>query len=147
MEKSTNSLENILKKTEPDQIASYLRENAKELLTERNPFSAYMRLLIREKGLTQQEVFIRADLSESYGYNIISGEKHTSQRDTILRLCIGAGFSLDETQRALKIYGMSPLYARVPRDAAIMAAIHKGTPDITIVNDVLQQNGMSPLLE
>ena len=117
MEKTTNALTNILKKTKPDSIGEYVKANAEDVFTQENPFSTYMRECVREKGLRFQEIFLRADLSEGYGYKLISGEKHTRQRDTILKLCLGAGFSLQETQRALKIYGMSPLYARFPRDA------------------------------
>lgn len=145
MEKTTNSLDRILKQTKPEQIDCYLEHNHDELIDEEKPFSKYMKLCIRENGLTQQDVFIRADMSESYGYKILSQEKHTTQRDTILRLCIAARLTLEETQRALKMYGMSPLYSRVSRDAVLMVALNKGTADITDVNILLQEHGMSPL--
>ena len=127
MKKTTNTLTNILKKTKPEHLDTYFKNNAEEVLEQDNPFAAYMRSTVREKGLRFQEVFLRADVSEGYGYKLISGEKHTRQRDTILKLCLGAGFTLDETQRALKIYGMSPLYARFPRDAVLISAISSGT--------------------
>ena len=145
MEKTTNSLDRILKQTKPEQIDGYLEHNQDELIDEEKPFSKYMKLCIRENGLTQQDVFIRADMSESYGYKILSQEKHTTQRDTILRLCIAARLTLEETQRALKMYGMSPLYSRVSRDAVLMVALNEGTADITDVNILLQEHGMSPL--
>ncbi len=145
MEKTTNSLDRILKQTKPEQIDCYLEHNHGELIDEEKPFSKYMKLCIRENGLTQQDVFIRADMSESYGYKILSQEKHTTQRDTILRLCIAARLTLEETQRALKMYGMSPLYSRVSRDAVLMVALNEGTADITDVNILLQEHGMSPL--
>ena len=104
-----------------------------------------MRSTVREKGLRFQEVFLRADVSEGYGYKLISGEKHTRQRDTILKLCLGAGFTLDETQRALKIYGMSPLYARFPRDAVLISAISAGKHDLAEINHLLKQNRQSLL--
>ena len=106
-----------------------------------------MRSTVREKGLRFQEVFLRADVSEGYGYKLISGEKHTRQRDTILKLCLGAGFTLDETQRALKIYGMSPLYARFPRDAVLISAISSGTREPAEINRLLEQNGQPQLRE
>jgi hypothetical protein len=104
-----------------------------------------MRSTVREKGLRFQEVFLRADVSEGYGYKLISGEKHTRQRDTILKLCLGAGFTLDETQRALKIYGMSPLYARFPRDAVLISAISAGKYEIPQINSLLLRNGQPAL--
>ena len=37
-------------------------------------YSAYR---IVEKGITQQTVFLKADIPERYGYKLLSGEKHT----------------------------------------------------------------------
>lgn len=147
MKKTTNTLTNILKKTKPEHLDTYFKNNAEEVLEQDNPFSAYMRSTVREKGLRFQEVFLRADVSEGYGYKLISGEKHTRQRDTILKLCLGAGFTLDETQRALKIYGMSPLYARFPRDAVLISAISSGTREPAEINRLLEQNGQPQLRE
>ena len=147
MEKTTNTLTNILKKTKPEHLDTYFKNNAEEVLEQDNPFAAYMRSTVREKGLRFQEVFLRADVSEGYGYKLISGEKHTRQRDTILKLCLGAGFTLDETQRALKIYGMSPLYARFPRDAVLISAISSGTREPAEINRLLEQNGQPQLRE
>lgn len=145
MEKTTNTLTNILKKTSPDLIGEYVKANAGDVFTQENPFSTYMRECVKGKGLRFQEIFLRADLSEGYGYKLISGEKHTRQRDTILKLCLGAGFSLQETQRALKIYGMSPLYARFPRDAVLISAISSRVYEIPEINSLLARNGQ-PLL-
>ena len=147
MKKTTNTLTNILKKTKPEHLDTYFKNNAEEVLEQDNPFAAYMRSTVREKGLRFQEVFLRADVSEGYGYKLISGEKHTRQRDTILKLCLGAGFTLDETQRALKIYGMSPLYARFPRDAVLISAISAGTREPAEINRLLEQNGQPQLRE
>ena len=147
MKKTTNTLTNILKKTKPEHLDTYFENNAEEVLAQENPFAAYMRSTVREKGLRFQEVFLRADVSEGYGYKLISGEKHTRQRDTILKLCLGAGFTLDETQRALKIYGMSPLYARFPRDAVLISAISSGIREPAEINRLLEQNGQPQLRE
>ena len=49
-------------------------------------------------------VFLKADIPERYGYKLLSGEKHTKQRDVILRICYAAEFTLKETQRALRKY-------------------------------------------
>ena len=102
MEKTTNTLTNILKRTKPEKIEKYFGENAGEVLTQANPFGNYIRACAAGKKLRLQEIFLRADISEGYGYKLVSGEKHTRQRDTILKLCLGAGLSLEETQRALK---------------------------------------------
>ena len=145
MKKTTGTLTDILKKTNPDKVGHYIEENAEEMFFDPRPFSAYMRSLIREKGVRLQDVFLLADISEGYGYKLISGEKHTKQRDVILKLCLSAGFSLVEIQRALKLYGMSPLYARFPRDAVLISAVSSGIMEIAQVNRLLEQNGQQLL--
>ena len=145
MKKTTNTLTSILKKTKPDRLEEYFEDNSEDVLEPDKAFSSYMRSCIREKGLRMQDVFLRADISEGYGYKLISGEKHTRQRDTILKLCLGAGFTLEETQRALKIYGMSPLYARFHRDAVLISAISAKQYELTEINRLLEQNGQALL--
>lgn len=142
--KTTDRLNEVLKSARPDDISKYLAEHEKNIL-DNGAFSEYMRSKIREKDLTQQEVFLMADLSEKYGYKLISGEKRTKQRDYILRLCIAAGFSLDETNKALALYGMSPLYARIPRDAAIIVALNNSINDVNAINDILKDNSFEEL--
>lgn len=142
--KTTDRLNEVLKSARPDDISKYLAEHEKNIL-DNGAFSEYMRSKIREKDLTQQEVFLMADLSEKYGYKLISGEKRTKQRDYILRLCIAAGFSLDEINKALALYGMSPLYARIPRDAAIIVALNNSINDVNAINDILKDNSFEEL--
>lgn len=147
MQKTTNTLTDILKKTSPSRIDTFLEQNREDILADHKPFAQYVRALFREKGLLQQEVFLNADIPEGYGYKLVSEEKHTRQRDTILRLCAAARFSLEETQRALKIYGMSPLYARFPRDAVLISAFSAGVYKIPDLNALLEKNGQPALRE
>lgn len=147
MKKTTRTLTNILRQTSPSRVENYLKENAEELFSEEKPFAKYMRTLFHEKGLLQQEVFLRADISEGYGYKLISEEKRTRRRDMILRLCMGGRFTLEETQRALKIYGMSPLYARLSRDAVLITAFGSGIYEIADVNALLAEHGLEELYD
>lgn len=124
-QKSTEDLENILQNTHNGGLASYLEENAGELLNATKPFSSYMHQIIKRNGLTQQDVFLAADFPERYGYKLLAEEKRTKQRDYILRICYAANMTLDETQRALALYGMGKLYARIPRDAVLMVAFNQ----------------------
>ncbi len=117
------------------------------MITEARPFAAYMRRKLREKGLLQQDVFLAADLSEGFGYKLISEEKRTRQRDVILRLCLTAQFRPEEVQEALLRYGMALLWWRFPRDAVLLAALGSGVYDLEKVNELLQQHGQPPLLK
>ena len=129
----------------PDRLPEYLREHAGELLTQARPFAAYMRGKFKEKGVLQQNVFLAADISENYGYKLIAEEKHTVNRDILLRICLGAGFLLGETQEALILYGMAPLRDRIPRDIVFITAIRCGLCDVHRVNSLLIRCGQTPL--
>ena len=130
----------------PDELADFLERYSEELITSPHPFADYMRMKFREKGILQQNVFLAADLSENYGYKLIAEEKHTRQRDTILRLCLAARFDLNETDEALILYGMAPLHARIPRDAAFIVAIQNRVYDIHDVDAILRENDLPPFL-
>ena len=123
MKKTTRELEGILLDKHKDQIDDYFTNESQELLN--STFGDYFRDTLLTKKITQQVLFIRADITDKYGYKLISGEKHTNQRDVIIRLCYAGNFTLNETQRALKLYGMAPLYARIKRDALLMVAFNE----------------------
>lgn len=143
--KSTDELEKILRQTHVNKVNQYMQENADSIISSEYAFHDYIRGLIKEKKLRQQDVFLAADIPEKYGYKLLSGEKRTRQRDVILRLCYAANLSLDETQKALKLYRMPELYAKIPRDAMIMIAINERPGSIIDVNAFLKNNGMDIL--
>ena len=130
----------------PAELPAFLKRREGELIRGERPWAAYMRAKFKEKGVLQQEVFLAADLSERYGYKLIAEEKHTTQRDVILRLCLAAQFRLDETQEALILYGMAPLLGRIPRDAAFIVAFQNRICDIHDVDAILRENDLPPFL-
>ena len=130
----------------PEELPAFLRRHWAELITGLHPFADYMREKFREKGILQQNVFLAADLPERYGYRLIAEEKHTRQRDVILRICLAAEFELSEVQEALLLYGMAPLCARIPRDAAFILAFHNRIYDIHDVDAILRTNKLPPFL-
>jgi len=130
----------------PEELPGFLEQIRPELVTSPRPFADYLRRKLREKGALQQNVFLAADLSENYGYKLISGEKHTRQRDTVLRLCLAARLAPEEVQEALTLYGMAPLYGRFPRDAILLSASGSGLRDMQEVNRLLERLGQPPLL-
>lgn len=144
-EKKTSELENVLGSTHLNDFDTYCKENKESLVLDEDAFSVYFKDLFKRKGITQQTVFLKADIPERYGYKLLSGEKRTRQRDIILRICYAAEFSLEETQRALKKYGMPELYAKIPRDALLMIIFNERPGSVLDVNELLQTNGMSPL--
>ena len=76
---TTEQLSAVLKSTRPEATERYFTKQAASLADEEKPFAAYIRTLFREKGLKQQDIFLKADISENFGYKLISQEKHTKQ--------------------------------------------------------------------
>lgn len=144
-EKNTNELEQILGKTHLNEFSQYCKDNEKSMMTDEKGFSIYFKELFKQKEISQQTVFLKADIPERYGYKLLSGEKRTKQRDVILRICYAAEFSLEETQRALKKYGMPELYAKVSRDAMLMIIFNERPGNVLDINELLKENGMEPL--
>lgn len=141
----TGDLEKALKSTHPSKMDNFLNEYDGEMKHSPRDFAKYFKGLVKEKGKTLSEVFIAADISESYGYKLISGEKHTRQKDVILRLCFAAGFDLDQAQKALRMYELPALYPRIPRDALLMALFHNHCASIPDVNEYLLSHGAAAL--
>ena len=143
-EEVSKTLDTAVTRLSPAELTQFLRDHA-EVLTER-PFSDYMRMKLREKDISQQNVFLAADLPERYGYKLISGEKRTLQRDVILRICLAAEFRLEEVQEALILYDMAPLHARNRRDCAFIVAFSNRIYDIHDVDAILRENNLPPFL-
>ncbi len=143
--KRTEELEQALQETHPAELSAYLKTNQSELAQEKNTFSCYMKEKLKEKKIKKQQVFLLADIPLRYGYKLLSEEKVTRQRDVILRICYAAGFTLQETQQALKLYSMNPLYARDARDAFLMICFNTRPGTLSDVNDLLQKNNLQTL--
>lgn len=143
--KNTGELEEELRSVHPADAGDYLRNHSEDLVENRQEFGTYMKERMKEKGLQMQEVFLQADIPQRYGYKLLSGEKRTRQRDVILRICYAARLSLQETQRALRLYRMDGLYARDPRDAILMICFNQRPGSVSDVNELLEKNGMEQL--
>ena len=143
MKKTTRELENVLLNTHSENVDQVIESEGSNIFDLQ--FSNYFKDLLLQKKITQQKLFIDSDISEKYGYKILSGEKHTKQRDTILRLCYAGHFNVDETNRALTLYGMAPFYVRLKRDALLMVAFNDRIGDILDLNEYLIRNGEKPL--
>lgn len=143
-EKSTGNLMNTLKRTSPSEVKEYLQENFKE---GEPAFSGYIDALLEKKNLKRQDVLIRANLPQKYGYKLLTGEAHTTNRDKILSICFSMEMSLKETQRTLKLYGMNELYPKIKRDVLLIVALGQKIFDIDKVNEMLLEAGEKPLYD
>lgn len=139
--KDTDELVNELKKSK--NVTKYFEENQGEMVSRRLP--EYLAKLLREKGLSQNEVIKASGLDASYACHIFSGERKTT-RPKLLAIAIAMKLTLDETQHLLNYAGLIGLYARVPWDSIIIHAVsHNKT--VIETNMLLEDFGENPLLQ
>ena len=144
IEKETENLMNTLKAAEPIQVKEYLADQFKD---GEPSFPWFMDRILDENGLKRQDVLIRANLPQKYGYKLLTGEAHTTDRDKILRICFAARMSLKQTQRALRLYGMSELYPKRRRDVVLITALSRKLYDFDTVSELLMEAGEPPLYD
>lgn len=58
-------------------------------------------------------------------------------------MCLGAHMDLKMTQHALRIAQLGELYAKVPRDAAIMMHINNEKWNLIDINIFLKEHGLN----
>lgn len=102
-------------------------------------------LMCANRKICLKDIYSIASVSESYGEKILNMEKHTKNRDLILRFCIAGHFLLDEVNRALKLYGMNPLYAKDKRDACFIVAINNRKYELFEIDDMLERQGLKKI--
>ena len=103
------------------------RESGRNLLIQKEKpttCSQVLLELLEKAGLSAPEWMAAADVSKSYGYQILRGER-VPGRDILLRTALALGLSLKETQRLLAVGGCGALYPRVRRDAAVIFALNQ----------------------
>ena len=143
-EESTSKLMDMLKKVDVTEVENFRKKHA---LPENEGFPSFMEQKLEEKHILRKELIQRADFPEKYGYKLLSGESHTTERDYILRFLLVLGLNLKDTQRALKLYGMRELYAKDQRDIVLIVAVNRKIHDVDKVNELLAENGQEKLKE
>ncbi len=143
--KPTDELNELLENMKPDQLDAFFKENEQYMADAKKAFYYYMKDVLDEKNIKLKDVYSSAGVTESYGSKIITMEKHTKNRDLIIRFCIAGHFNWDETNRALKLYGMTELYAKDSRDACIIVAINNRIFNLYDINEMLTRQGLEKL--
>lgn len=103
------------------------RESGESLLNQAQaaPICArVLREILEQAGMTASEWIAGADISKSYGYQVLRGERIPG-RDILLRTALTLQLSLKETQRLLAVGGCGALYPKVRRDAAVIFALNQ----------------------
>lgn len=144
-EKSTYEVEELLSNMKPAELGSFYKENRSSMVDDKKAFYYYMKDIAESKNIMFKEMYLFAGVSESYGEKIIRMEKHTKNRDLIIRLCIAGHLSLVEINKALKLYGMNPLYSKDKRDACLIVAVNNRIYDLYEIDNILEKQGLQIL--
>ena len=145
-EKPTYELDEMLKNIKnEEELSAFYKDNSEYLADDKKGFYYYMKDMAESKNIFLKDLYSFAGVSEKYGEKILRMEKHTKNRDLIIRLCIAGHFLLDELNRALKLYGMTPLYAKDKRDACLIVAVNNRIYDLADIDKRLTDNGFIKL--
>ena len=93
--------------------------------TEDRSLAEFLRTLLDEKGLKRSDVIRAAGINATFGYQIFQGTRKPG-RDSAIMLAFGLGCDLRETQRLLRLAGVSELWCKIRRDAILIFAVEHG---------------------
>ena len=111
-------LEELLNAADPVKFA------ARYKITERT-LPGYLQQLLDEKGLRRPDVIRDAQIGETYGYYIFTGQRNPT-RDFVIRIAIAMDCTLLEANRLLQAAGLGRLYCKNRRDVIIIFGIDRG---------------------
>lgn len=106
-------------------------------------FNVLLQQLIAQKGLTLAVAIKKANITKSYAYQLISGDREPS-RDKVIAFCLGLELSLEAANRLLRAAYKAPLYVKEPRDLVIIFALSNGYP-LVDTNILLDEKGYAPI--
>ena len=114
-------------------IEEYLKDN-KEYFVDLT-ISQFLSEYIKAKKLTKSHIIKDAEISEIFGFQVLSGTRNPS-RNTLISLCIAMKMTVEEVQTTLKIAEFAPLYPKNKRDSIIILGIANGKGVCKINNEL-----------
>ncbi|MBQ6441523.1 MAG: XRE family transcriptional regulator [Lachnospiraceae bacterium] len=142
-QKTTGELMQVLNHlSDQSELTDYLNE-----LEESPPesFLEYFHAFANVQSMPKTELLQRCGLNRTTFYHIMNGNRQPG-RDHIIALCLAAGLTLPETQRALELTEHGILYSRNRRDAILIFCINRGITNHMDVNELLDQFGEALLV-
>lgn len=108
-----------------------------------NNIKSFWSELLDKCEYSNVDVINKSEISYAYFYDIICGKKSPT-RDKIIKIVLSMGLTVDDCQRALKLYEWAPLYARSKRDSAIIFAFQHNFSLIQL-NELMIKNSIKLL--
>ncbi|NLZ36506.1 MAG: hypothetical protein GX897_03395 [Clostridiales bacterium] len=99
--------------------------------------------LLNETGQKKSEIIRKANLSRTYGYQLMEGRRR-GKRDYYLLIALAMSLDLKTTQRMLSVTQCGALHPLIKRDAAVIFAINHGY-DSAKTYDFMCSLGLTPL--
>lgn len=122
-------------------IDSYLKDNENYIINQ--TLCKYLSELIVSKNLSKSEIIRKSDINEIYAYQIFSGKRFPS-RNKLIRICIGAEFTLEEINNVMTVAEFSPLYPKIKRDSIIIFGI-RNKKSILQINELLYSHQLETI--
>lgn len=122
-------------------IDSYLKDNENYIINQ--TLCKYLSALIEAKNLSKSEIIRKSDINEIYAYQIFSGKRFPS-RNKLIRICIGAEFTLEEINNVMTVAEFSPLYPKIKRDSIIIFGI-RNEKSILQINELLYSHQLETI--
>lgn len=117
----------------PDQGDAFLDDDIRAFFDE----------LLAASGQRRSDVIRRANISRSYGYQIMEGRR-LGKRDYYLAIALALSLDLSAAQRMLAVTRCGSLHPLIKRDAAIIFAINHGY-SLEKTYDFMCELGLPPL--
>ena len=99
------------------------------------PFTDYLHTKLKEIKITKQACIEEGLIDPTIAFQVFAGLTHPTF-NTLIRICYGGYFTLDETQQAIELAGYKPLVDDNPRDSIIKTGLIFHKP-ISAINDDL----------
>ena len=135
----TEKLQNDL--INADDFSGFARENTGAFFD--GTVSGFIEGLLTKYNISKSDAIERADIERGYGYQILRGIRD-AKRDKFIRLAIGIGLDLKDTQRLLTVAKQGILYPKILRDAVIIFSINNRY-NIVKLQLLLDEQGAAPL--
>lgn len=105
----------------------------------------YLRELLTDRGITRAKLARDSGVNGTFVYDIFDG-KSMPRRDNAIMLALGLSCDVRETQRLLRLAGVSELWPKRRRDAIILWCIEHGMTRVAC-DDELYRLGEKPLFD
>jgi len=136
---STDMLLNKLKAVQD--LNSFVAENEKSFYN--NTIREHFDMLLEKYGISKANAIKRSNIERGYAYQIMRGKKD-AKRDKYIRLALGMGLNLEDTQQLLTIARHGVLYSKILRDAIIIYSINNHL-DVVRLEWLLEEQHVEPL--